>query len=94
MEAYALFSEEEKTNPKIRMASKVVLQPGCSIGPHPHEKDEEIIYILEGVATVNDDGAEILAYPGDAAICGGGKNHGVANNGREPLVYLAFIITK
>lgn len=90
--AYHLFTDAEKSNPRIRLASKIVLEPGCSVGVHPHEKDEEIIYILEGVATINDNGTEVLAYPGDAAICGGGKSHGVVNRGDRPLSYLAFII--
>ena len=39
-----------------RVFSKLVIPPGCSIGVHTHRDEFEAFYVLEGTATVTDDG--------------------------------------
>ena len=48
--------------------------------------------ILQGQATVTEDGQDYLLNPGDAEYCTGGHTHGIANDSDEPLVFLAIII--
>ena len=75
-----------------RMFSRLVLRPGCSIGWHVHENEEEIFYILAGQALIDDNGTEIVASPGDSVITRSGEGHSVACEGAETLEILACII--
>ena len=51
---HILEKTEMRTN--CRMFTKITLKPGASIGYHKHEKEEDIYYILNGIATVCDNG--------------------------------------
>jgi len=87
-------ASKEEMFSRARMFSKLVLEPGCGIGPHMHEGECEIFYIAKGVATYLDNGTEVTLYPGDVTICGDGETHGVTNNGSETLEIIAVIPTK
>ncbi|NLO99293.1 MAG: cupin domain-containing protein, partial [Clostridiaceae bacterium] len=71
---------------------QITLEPGCSIGSHVHDQEEEIYYILSGTGTVNDNGVVKNVGPGDAIKTGDGESHSISNNGDVPLVFLAAII--
>ena len=43
-------------NGNSRLVATIVLEPGCSIGAHVHENEEEIFYIIEGQAGVRNRG--------------------------------------
>ena len=75
-----------------RMYSRLLLQPGCSIGWHVHENEEEIFYIVAGQARIDDNGTEIVASVGDSVITRSGEGHSVACEGTEPLEILAIIV--
>ena len=77
---------------KCRLFSQITLEPGCSIGAHVHDQEEEIYYILSGTGTVNDNGVVKNVGPGDAIKTGDGESHSISNNGDVPLVFLAAII--
>ncbi|NLO99737.1 MAG: cupin domain-containing protein [Clostridiaceae bacterium] len=77
---------------KCRLFSQITLEPGCSIGSHVHDQEEEIYYILSGTGTVNDNGVVKNVGPGDAIKTGDGESHSISNNGDVPLVFLAVII--
>jgi len=77
---------------KSRLFAKITLNPGCSIGPHQHVDEEEIFYILEGKALVDDDGVKREVAPGDAVLTGGGATHSIENIGDKPLVLMAVIL--
>ena len=68
------------------------LEPGASIGYHTHEDDSEIMYFLEGEATVlYDDGQETL-LPGQVHYCPKGHSHSLINaSPTEPLNYFAVV---
>ena len=68
------------------------LPPGSSIGVHPHTTEGEAYVILQGRATVTEDGQDYLLGPGDAEYCTGGHTHGIANDGDSVLAFLAIII--
>lgn len=75
-------------NNKIMLGT---LEPGASIGYHSHDNDSEIMYFLEGEATVlYDDGQETL-QPGQAHYCPQGHSHSLINRGDKPLVFVAVV---
>ena len=44
------YLEPEEFNGNAKMIAKLVFKPGCSIGEHIHEGEEEIICIAKGTA--------------------------------------------
>lgn len=85
-----IFSTEEVD--KINLFAVNTLPPGSSIGIHPHFSEGEAYVILQGQATVTEDGQDYLLGPGDAEYCTGGHSHGIANDSDEVLAFLAIII--
>ena len=69
-----------------------ILDVGCSIGFHTHEKNSEVIYIKSGKARcLYDDGEEQL-MPGDVHYCPMGHSHSLINDSdSEPLEYFAIV---
>lgn len=78
---------------KARLIGQISVEPGGSIGLHPHEDEEEIYYILSGKALVTDDGQEQIMGPGDAVLTGGGRSHAIKNIGADALKFVAIILT-
>lgn len=77
-----------------RLVGTILLESGCSIGEHIHENEEEIFYVIDGVATYNDNGKEVKLYKGDSCVCLGGEKHSVANKDKDgKLVLFAVILT-
>lgn len=77
---------------KCRMFSQITLEPGCSIGKHEHDQEEEIYYILSGNGIADDNGQLVEIGPGDAIKTGGGEFHSITNNGTEPMTFLAVVL--
>lgn len=77
---------------KARLFSTLILEPGCSIGEHVHENEEEIFLVLTGTATYNDNGTEVKLYPGDSCICKNGEKHAIANREESGTLKVAAII--
>ncbi|MBR5639931.1 MAG: cupin domain-containing protein [Muribaculaceae bacterium] len=67
------------------------LEPGSSIGYHSHDIDSEIMYFLEGEATVLTDEGEETLLPGQAHYCPKGRSHSLMNRGSVPLVFVAVV---
>ena len=76
-----------------RLVGVITLEPGCSIGAHIHENEEEIFYIIEGTATYNDNGETITLSEGDSCICLGGEEHCIANKTDKTVKVFAVILT-
>lgn len=87
-----LLKGEYKGN--ARLVGEITLAPGCSIGEHIHENEEEIFYIIEGTATYNDNGKTVILNKGDSCVCLGGEHHSLANRQEtETLRVFAVILT-
>lgn len=82
----------EMNSPFTRMVSRITLAPGCSIGFHRHENEEEIFHIISGSAEADDDGNAVTLGPGDSILTGNGAGHGIKNAGSDDLVMLAVIV--
>ena len=75
-------------NNKIMLGT---LEPGSSIGYHIHDTDSEIMYFLEGEASVLTDSGEEKLLPGQAHYCPMGHSHSLINRGNVPLVFVAVV---
>ena len=81
-------------NGKARLVATITLEPGCSIGPHIHENEEEIFYVIKGRAEYYDNGKTELLTEGDSCICLGGETHSIKNpDESETLIVFAVIMT-
>lgn len=77
-----------------RLFSTLTLEPGCSIGKHVHENEEEVFYVLNGIADYDDNGTVVKMYPGDSCICRAGEAHSIANRQESGnLTVVAVILT-
>ncbi|MCL2233107.1 MAG: cupin domain-containing protein [Treponema sp.] len=85
--------EKTEMRANCRMFTRITLEPGNSIGVHKHEEEEDVYYILKGVATVNDNGETVTLHPGDVAFAQSGDSHGIANDGQETLEFVSVIMT-
>lgn len=86
-----LFSAAELGG-RADMMAVVTLEPGESIGPHSHSTNAEAYYLLEGSATVLEDGTERELMPGDAEFCADGHIHAIRNHTQAPARFLALIL--
>ena len=77
---------------KGRLFSKITLNPGCGIGYHVHEGDEELFYILKGTAEYSDNGTVTQVTAGDVTICPSGEGHAIANRTDETVELIAVIV--
>ncbi len=68
------------------------LTPGSTIGYHTHDTSSEIVYILEGTATIKfDENTEEVLGPGQVHYCPKGHSHSTANNGKKDLVVFTVV---
>lgn len=88
---HVLSRDEYKGN--SRLIGVITLEPGCSIGAHVHENEEEVFYIMEGTATYLDNGETVTLNAGDSCVCLGGEKHSIANRTDSTLKIFAVILT-
>lgn len=86
-----IFRQDELTG-KARLFARITLNKGCSIGLHNHDAEEEIYYIIQGKAVVNDNGNITEVSAGDAVLTGNGAFHTIENKEDEPMVMIAVIL--
>jgi mannose-6-phosphate isomerase-like protein (cupin superfamily) len=76
---------------KNRLCARLTLEPGCGIGFHSHDEEEEVFYIVSGSAEADDNGTPVKLGPGDTILTGNGGGHAIRCVGSQPLVILAVI---
>ncbi len=84
--------KQDQMKGKCRLFGKLVIKPGCSIGLHRHDEEEEIFYILEGEGLVDDNGTRQTVKAGDVILTGDGAAHSIENAGTTDLVLVAVIL--
>lgn len=67
------------------------IEKGSSIGYHMHETSSEIIYILEGMASINMEGKKMIVKAGEVHYCKKGLSHGLTNEQDETLKILCVV---
>jgi putative monooxygenase len=81
---------DRKTTPDSQQSfGYAFLNPGGVNPEHRHRTCEEIIFMLAGELNVYADGKCITIRPGQTALIPPGVRHRVANEGWEPVVYIA-----
>ncbi len=78
----------------VLSAGRIVLEPGASIGEHPHPETEELYLILEGHGIGYLDDEEFEVGPGDVWVCKAGHTHGLQNGTSGPLAFFAVLTSK
>ncbi|WRS27838.1 cupin domain-containing protein [Oscillospiraceae bacterium MB08-C2-2] len=83
----------EESLGKCRICAEIILEPGQSIGEHPHEIEAEIYYMLSGeLVSISEDKSEEPFCAGDLMFTGGGNKHSVRNDSDKAAVMLAIVI--
>ncbi len=85
------FTEAGKLTPaevQALSSSCVRLEPGASVGEHETRGKEELLFVLEGEATLRIGGDAAKVPAGCVAYVPPNTRHDVANRGRTPLVYV------
>lgn len=88
------FTDRKGLYGKGRMLAKILLKPGCEVGYHDHQNEEEIFIITKGQAVYNDNGVKTVVKPGDVTFCRHGENHGIINESDADCEMVALILDK
>lgn len=92
---YAVASGAASADAALQVIGMLKLEPGCSIGFHKHAANEETYVFISGTGIYTDtDGAKYDVAPGDMTVTSKGESHGLANNGKTPLVWVGVIAQK
>ena len=67
------------------------LTPGASSGSHVHERNCEVIYVLEGTLTFHYDGRVEEAHAGEVHYCPRGHSHYMENLTEHDVKYFAVV---
>lgn len=84
---------KEEFKAPVRLCAHLVLPPGAGIGPHVHDKEDEVFLITKGTGLLHDGEKESRVSAGDAILTGNGASHAIRNDGRENLEIEAIIVT-
>lgn len=80
---------------KCGMFAKVTIKPGCSLGYHKHQGNNETYHIIAGEGLYDDNGKEkIKVKVGDTTFCPNGESHSIENTGSTDLIFIALIINE
>ena len=74
-----------------RILTQARLIPGASIGMHTHEDSCEVIFIIEGMGSILEDGTKKAVQAGDCLYCPKGGSHSLVNDSDAELVFCAVI---
>jgi mannose-6-phosphate isomerase-like protein (cupin superfamily) len=65
--------------------------PGQSQKPHTHGDQDKIYVVLEGRGRFSVGGSEVTLGSGEAVVAAAGSEHGLVNDGPEPLLVLVVV---
>lgn len=74
----------------LRFIMYTELEPGQTIGYHPHGQNEEIYVILSGSGRIKVNDEEYPVKAGDVLLNKAGWHHGLENDTGAPLTLLVF----
>lgn len=66
--------------------------PGCMIREHTHDRNEEVIFVIEGEGFARIDGVDHPIKRGSAVFLGTDRKHHFVNPGPEPLTFVWFFM--
>lgn len=65
--------------------------PGQSQKPHTHADQDKVYFVLEGRGRFAVGGVEESAQAGEAVVAPAGAEHGLTNDGADPLLVLVVV---
>lgn len=71
---------------------QIITQPGKGVDLHVHEKEDELVYLLQGEIEVTLGDQTMLAVPGVTALLPRGIAHGFTNVGDTPSILIDTIL--
>lgn len=83
--------DKDKLPINCKMYAKITIPQNSSIGLHAHQGDEEIIYVLDGKASIITEGSTKELLPGMINLTKENEIHSIINKNKEDLVILAVI---
>lgn len=86
-----LFTSEE-LNSRLNLCAIITLEPGCSIGYHKHECEDEFYYVIKGQGRLQDNDTEVTLNTGDCHVLKAGGSHSIENTGVVSLQFVALIL--
>lgn len=86
-------ASSEMMKSKNRCFITIRLKQGDSLGIHCHENECEIYYVIQGRGWYKDNEQEYEIKVGEAVICQDGDSHGITNNEKEELVFIALVVS-
>ncbi len=88
-----LWDEKNELKGKTRLMAKITLEPGCGIGFHNHDDEEEIFYIIKGTAQAEDNGETVILNAGDTILTGNGAGHSIKCISDKAVEMTAVIVS-
>ena len=76
---------------RLTMMSWLDINPGVSVGRHPHNGNFESYIVFEGTGRVWDNDSFESVEAGDLLLTSSGEQHSIENTGSTTLRVLAFI---
>ena len=70
---------------------RTTLEPGASIGEHPHPNTEDLYLIVEGHGTAILNGERLPVVTGDVFLVKAGGSHGLVNDSQGPLTFVGVL---
>ncbi len=67
------------------------VSPGQVQKPHTHDAQDKIYYVLKGAGRFSLAGTEAALRAGEALVAPAGTEHGLVNDGPDPLVILVVV---
>jgi mannose-6-phosphate isomerase-like protein (cupin superfamily) len=65
-----------------------VIDEGCSLRAHGHQRNEELLFVYEGSGTATVDEERFPVEPGSLIYAGRFVKHGIVNEGKGPMKIL------
>ncbi len=87
------FFDADEITARARLCATLTLPPGASIGTHQHNGEDEVYIITRGTGIISDGETQSRVSTGDAILTGNGESHALRNDGTEPLVVIAVIMS-
>lgn len=84
--------EKEESCGKMNLCAILRIEPGASVGLHPHDPDAELYYLLKGKLLVTDNEEEYEMKKGDMMYTCNGGTHSVRNVGKKAAKLLAIVL--
>jgi mannose-6-phosphate isomerase-like protein (cupin superfamily) len=92
--AYAFTRDGALENQAIKEVSWITLQPGDSVGYHAATYEDAYIIVSGHGIFKDEDGKDYPVKAGDITVVRKGQSHGIANTGKEPLLFADVIAEK